>query len=99
MIRQRPRSTRTYTLFPHTTLFRSPRTSTGLYPKAAEARTIPICRTLFASAGLLISLAVAAVPARASLEGGQEEALHDYVRARLADDAGDRKSTRLNSSH
>src|SRR3546814_10122609 len=42
----------------------------------------------FASSGLLISLAVAAVPARASLEGGQEEALHDYARARLADDAG-----------
>lgn len=31
---------------------------------------------------------MAAVPARASLEGGQEEALHDYARARLADDAG-----------
>src|SRR3546814_9668056 len=64
------------------------RTSNGLYPKAAEARISPICRPLFSSSGLLISVAVAAVPARASLEGGQEEALHDYARARLADDAG-----------
>src|SRR3546814_8554291 len=33
MIRRPPRSTRTDTLFPYTTLFRSPRTSCG-YPKA-----------------------------------------------------------------
>src|SRR3546814_4828273 len=36
MIRRPPRSTRTDTLFPYTTLFRSPRPRRASYPRAAE---------------------------------------------------------------
>src|SRR3546814_20975760 len=42
MIRRPPRSTRTYTLFPYTTLFRSP-VSDG-YARSARATTIALAR-------------------------------------------------------
>src|SRR3546814_14281079 len=81
MIRRPPRSTRTDTLFPYTTLFRSdaefprPRIGFGL-EQAITARPA------------LIS------PIRRVVEVHElREELH------LLDDAVDRKSTRLNSSH
>src|SRR3546814_13509963 len=83
MIRRPPRSTRTDTLFPYTTLFRS--------PGRREA---------------------SAASGRASMDQGGTQALADHLIAlvdqpvREGDDAcvragfaGDRKSTRLNSSH
>src|SRR3546814_10168098 len=51
MIRRPPRSTRTDTLFPYTTLFRSPSASTrspvwtALTPVVLEARTLEIARS------------------------------------------------------
>src|SRR3546814_9768193 len=43
MIRRPPRSTRTDTLFPYTTLFRSPPTAAASAAAAARARTLRAC--------------------------------------------------------
>src|SRR3546814_16447295 len=93
MIRRPPRSTRTDTLFPYTTLFRS---------------IIPIGKLRRPVSLFLAVVALAAPPAMAATDGSAE-ALDAFVRARLAEEAGnpaaslsalrDRKSTRLNSSH
>src|SRR3546814_13703485 len=101
MIRPPPRSTRTYTLFPYTTRFRS-----------ASAR-LPICRSFscasapFAPAGetLLAGL-------RRHVDGGkrlsikrdvllrrQEPSSAAWTRLLPSQEHVDRKSTRLNSSH
>src|SRR3546814_17460662 len=79
MIRQPPRSTRTDTLFPYTTLFRS-------RPEGAA-------RALEASAG----------HGRRRSRRGNGRAVRENCLPRLIEGqhgtAGDRKSTRLNSSH
>src|SRR3546814_3654275 len=108
MIRRPPRSTRTDTLFPYTTLFRSFRRRHGLdrdrhegVAGAAQFRTLAEihARLLDREARL-----VEAAGDRVELdpEGGHRPAM-DHVGGggdeadRHAD--GDRKSTRLNSSH
>src|SRR3546814_16453659 len=94
MIRRPPRSTRTDTLFPYTTLFRSqgiPLNPNGLSPApcprmagkgAAMASFHLAVKTIGRSAG---RSATAAAAYRAGVE--------------ITDERTDRKSTRLNSSH
>src|SRR3546814_12671783 len=81
MIRRPPRSTRTYTLFPYTTLFRSPPRQAaheigGTVDRVDHPQRIGVATT---TAAFLAQDAVMG-------EGGQQP-------------RGDRKSTRLNSSH
>src|SRR3546814_4770730 len=105
MIRRPPRSTRTDTRFPYTTLFRSP----GLGEGADEAR---------AHVGLLGEAAADAQEAERAIVGAATDGGVDLDGATVALDdqrhlvaaallheradvfeAQDRKSTRLNSSH
>src|SRR3546814_20964099 len=90
MIRRPPRSTRTDTLFPYTTLFRS-RSSEGPPSCAGPGRTPPMWKTTMSMLGACALLAAcgpgqeaAAPPA----EPGYQKVLQQ-----------DRKSTRLNSRH
>src|SRR3546814_11528085 len=97
MIRRPPRSTRTDTLFPYTTLFRS--------------RCLDGGRAALAGAdadGLLDradeDLAVADAPGMGGLLDGLHRALdqvvlQDDLDLHLGQEIEDRKSTRLNSSH
>src|SRR3546814_12314571 len=78
MIRRPPRSTRTDTLFPYTTLFRS----------LAVAILVGV-----GGVGTAVVI-TGAVFARQTIEFGRPHQFHRYYRA-----LGDRKSTRLNSSH
>src|SRR3546814_7385479 len=103
MIRRPPRSTRTDTLFPYTTLFRSTaqldflRFPLGALPKARV-------REIAAELGL----GVAAKPDSQDIcfvPDGDYATLVKKLRPEadasgdIVDEAGDRKSTRLNSSH
>src|SRR3546814_13199281 len=91
MIRRPPRSTRTYTLFPYTTLFRSQKTallSGATVSHSGRSITVPpatraACWHLISTSAWLLKSTVVGV-------GG--------VSLWLAL-PGDRKSTRLNSSH
>src|SRR3546814_14417728 len=98
MIRRPPRSTRTYTLFPYTALFRS-RCLAVLVDIAADVflaervEAPEVHRNLVADLAdepfiLLERHPVARAPAMVAVAGGVE-----------LDHALDRKSTRLNSSH
>src|SRR3546814_13270205 len=99
MIRRPPRSTRTDTLFPYTTLFRSPR----------QPRRVPALRAGVPSsrrAGQAGEAGGVAVGAEALREAGTapqaaERAEHLDLRSHGAAQVSpaDRKSTRLNSSH
>src|SRR3546814_15133919 len=97
MIRRPPRSTRTYTLFPYTTLFRSHR---RLARRPAAALGIEMTTDLQTTID-------AAWDARDTLGVTTRGPVREAVEAALAglDDgslrvaARDRKSTRLNSSH
>src|SRR3712207_7454831 len=91
MIRRPPRST----LFPYTTLFRSPRRQTRRGGEALIDREI--ARMLETSAAT-----VQRVRERfyeGGLEAALERSLPDRVYKRSLDGRADRKSTRLNSSH
>src|SRR3546814_21149634 len=107
MIRRQPRSTRTDTLFPYTTLFRS-----DAPPAAALALAVIGCLLLFAPAGLPLRTAGALCllpllwPPAHTPRGGLEVSVLDVgqglaVLVRTAHHSLllDRKSTRLNSSH
>src|SRR3546814_19534377 len=98
MIRRPPRSTRTDTLFPYTTLFRSRIERSGAPPSHIMG-TIHIADPR-----------VRALPApiREAFEGSEQAAFELLMtpedgeviaRRRVPDDSEDRKSTRLNSSH
>src|SRR3546814_3353164 len=102
MIRRPPRSTRTDTLFPYTTLFRSP----GTRPLEAHARGQAIAASEDIIGGRI------GVPrvqrGRADIVADQRRILVEQIldRQREREDLGDlgpvrqdRKSTRLNSSH
>src|SRR3546814_7371633 len=110
MIRRPPRSTRTDTLFPYTTLFRSDR---GAQPRTAGRAAVPGSPARLGETDALVAsvqsgsrrLAPGAPPLRS-----RRPALRSVPRyrqavfLRLFPDAGyhagtDRKSTRLNSSH
>src|SRR3546814_10966537 len=100
MIRRPPRSTRTDTLFPYTTLFRSARGSMVLDIGGGTSEVA------------VISLNGIVYAASARIGGDKfDEAIINYVRRnygiligeataeRIKKEIGDRKSTRLNSSH
>src|SRR3546814_13685673 len=101
MIRRPPRSTRTDTLFPYTTLFRS-RAGSRVAIHDGDQR---LTWTLFARrveglARYLADRGVApGVPVALWLPNGIDYLTGIFALARLAAPAVDRKSTRLNSSH
>src|SRR3546814_11404929 len=93
MIRRPPRSTRTYTLFPYTTLFRSPHQEFGERHRPDETEQGDDQRRLEIGGA-----------AGANAEQQQEQHPVDVERVEsehpvLGARALDRKSTRLNSSH
>src|SRR3546814_4303495 len=98
MIRRPPRSTRTDTLFPYTTLFRSVRRWRG-FARPALGRT-PHAAGIVHAPARSVPLRPVGDPRRARSENAGAVA---HGRARRSDrgtDAeADRKSTRLNSSH
>src|SRR3546814_5335319 len=116
MIRRPPRSTRTDTLFPYTTLFRSTRESAMTTKNAAASRRKPL---LILATAIFIAIGVAYAIWWFLFASGYESTEDAYVHGNLvqvtsqipgtviaigADDTqtvskGDRKSTRLNSSH
>src|SRR3546814_13419888 len=103
MIRRPPRSTRTDTLFPYTTLFRSFLVSgqlCGDVRRAAGDRGLDALLVL-AMAELHQRLLVQAQPRDVALLGGahQRGRRRAQCAALRVADAVDRKSTRLNSSH
>src|SRR3546814_12051966 len=100
MIRRPPRSTRTDTLFPYTTRFRSERTTPALGFDHDMAVAITAAVVALAAGGAL------------GLGGGEQQEVRHVLApvlagGGLADEVGpaqcrqdrDRKSTRLNSSH
>src|SRR3546814_12846469 len=103
MIRRPPRSTRTDTLFPYTTLFRSDDAREDLVEHLVEA--VEQALVLHVDrAGQVIELFGAAVD-HLAVEGFEQhqmlfEARGNARGAKLVEEAEkDRKSTRLNSSH
>src|SRR3546814_8135333 len=112
MIRRAPRSIRTDTLFPYTTLFRSEPSGVGLHLVVISHPPVPLCIVL-GEAGIDTAFAIPAlglempgqrlVLQRHALAHRAARITHDLrpgVRVVLLDDARrDRKSTRLNSSH
>src|SRR3546814_15279491 len=99
MLRRPPRSTRTDTLFPYTTLFRSNRPVAGATLGALRGGRL---------AEHLLPLRRRPVPRDALAAAARDRELHPLRQARLRPAAGghrgaayrlDRKSTRLNSSH
>src|SRR3546814_10638039 len=108
MIRRPPKSTRTDTLFPSTTLFRS----TRLIELIHRAIPYPVFLITSDEGGLTLSAAhkrkaqneagrvvVEGVVAAAGLHLDGADAMQTAFLASLALAAQDRKSTRLNSSH
>src|SRR3546814_10973658 len=97
MIRRPPRSTRTDTLFPYTTLFRSPvKLEARHFQRQAGRQPAPVPDRR----GLAIAIALAEhhiVNPRRIDPAALDQRLEDH-RAQLPG-AQDRKSTRLNSSH
>src|SRR3546814_20822944 len=86
MIRRPPRSTRTDTLFPYTTLFRSDTDNAGSGPRGPLLPGRPRDR-----------LSIPAVPG--AVTGGNAAAGLAAAGHGHRGHPGDRKSTRLNSSH
>src|SRR3546814_16374433 len=98
MIRRPPRSTRTDTLFPYTTLFRS--RAVRVSEKSAVDALVPRLETV----GVAVDETVAELTARAVTTGFSRFPVYDgdldqIVGVSHVKDALDRKSTRLNSSH
>src|SRR3546814_20005729 len=101
MIRRPPRSTRTDTLFPYTTLFRSHgpsdarafmRTFLARYARRSDRSVI-----MFPSAVTLPEL-VSAIKERPDILLGIQN-IHWEDKGAFTGETSDRKSTRLNSSH
>src|SRR3546814_14029786 len=101
MIRRPPRSTRTETLFPYTTLFRSNARDAAKRNARGERAEDAGCARLLDHARFALLLAAALDPqevARIEQEGArQSEQEIGPAHGRAAE--ADRKSTRLNSSH
>src|SRR3546814_11080320 len=101
MIRRPPRSTRTDTLFPYTTLFRSssilaaPTTLSLLYENASAATSRGRPASIL-HADSRHEWITSPIP---SLNREMEEVLYGRTGMDDGRDLGDRKSTRLNSSH
>src|SRR3546814_13301625 len=108
MIRRPPRSTRTDTLFPYTTLFRSKWVTPGIFGGFSRLGLVEVdavAQTNDAAAtgspfGAAISVAPAVNPNAAAVQvnraGGVTRAI---VAPAIGRDLLDRKSTRLNSGH
>src|SRR3546814_7718675 len=108
MIRLPPRSTRTDTLFPYTTLFRSHRDlafGAALAEAAGHQDAVHVLELLDRAVALEDP---GVQPGHVDLHIVGDAAVREGLRQRLvgveqahvlADDAEDRKSTRLNSSH
>src|SRR3546814_18868935 len=95
MIRRPPRSTRTDTLFPYTTLFRSPRAP---YPRSARMTEMLTITPLDGEGDFAAYCARPEGTPRAAIIVIQEIfGVNAGVRRKC--DRLDRKSTRLNSSH
>src|SRR3546814_4369940 len=105
MIRRPPRSTRTDTLFPYTTLFRS--IVLQLPARRAPRLTIERHPRLLRRPAAFLEVARRAgggdiLPRRAPAQPARHDMIESQILARsaiLAREAVDRKSTRLNSSH
>src|SRR3546814_3771902 len=99
MIRRPPRSTRTDTLFPYTTLFRSAASSS-----ATAAINRLVVQRIFVSPGCerLDAAPQPVIPRRVAAAYNAMAAAFDTLRLSIADEIGsrarDRKSTRLHSS-
>src|SRR3546814_19608455 len=96
MIRPPPRSTRTYTLFPYTTLFRS-----GGIGGEGDALLLGELRDDAEADAQDCDDGVAAMPGHHRLAdiGREFQLVLDVLRREAQAAAEDRKSTRLNSSH
>src|SRR3546814_2756703 len=92
MRRRPPRSTRTDTLFPYTTLFRSP-----WWTLLPGRRCLRDPRDLYAAGRSQVLLRHPS--ARQRRLAREDRASADTARGTAFADQGDRKSTRLNSSH
>src|SRR3546814_5340954 len=121
MIRRPPRSTRTDTLFPYTTLFRSEELAEGVAAarelveiaadvvgdpqvvgvvRRAVAEAAPVVALGEVVGGAVLDLGGRHAEVQARIVGEVEAAAHlGLVDFRLHVAVGDRKSTRLNSSH
>src|SRR3546814_13342978 len=100
MIRRPPRSTRTDTLFPYTTLFRS--------LKKAQDSYVAIKHLVNSASSSQINLIQAQLDRKSAAlnllgqqldEAGRSDAAVFQTTLRYVDIGEDRKSTRLNSSH
>src|SRR3546814_12817095 len=92
MIRRPPRSTRTDTLFPYTTLFRSD-LADGEFGQVAGGRRD-------GGSGVLQAANLCYTPAAVNVRAGKDRRTRGPAGREVSDASpGDRKSTRLNSSH
>src|SRR3546814_8060543 len=101
MIRRPPRSTRTDTLFPYTTLFRSPFHLAGVAAQAGILRQIDAIALAAQVEGRLVFLAglgLHRVPAHVAAPRHVSPPLF-FGAAMAWASRSDRKSTRLNTSH
>src|SRR3546814_15306294 len=107
MIRRPPRSTRTDTLFPYTTLFRSPAVEVDLCGHATLATAWVIFNKLdgsrsridFATRSGTLTVVQDGESGRLAMDFPSRDAAPVDPEAGLVAAMGDRKSTRLNSSH
>src|SRR3546814_20599508 len=98
MIRRPPRSTRTDTLFPYTTLFRAPGQDPGADRRDARRTGLHVGGEDSGATGRALWSAGQDVRDRPRLRTAPRAAAGLLGRARL-ERRPDRKSTRLNSSH
>src|SRR3546814_13772230 len=97
MIRRPPSTTRTYTLFPYTTLFRSDRIAGEfLDPQTFDRTRTLLTKLLAPRRGQRGEEIVEAAIARV---GEMELDIAAHEPTRILEQRQDRKSTRLNSSH
>src|SRR3546814_5262696 len=102
MIRRPPRSTRTDTLFPYTTLFRSPGRADAVLFGGQHTIAAPLRITAVAAADEAVEIDRCAAREGQDdifVEVGQVDVERDVHAADVVIVDEDRKSTRLNSSH
>src|SRR3546814_5469100 len=106
MIRRPPRSTRTDTLFPYTTLFRSAGVKATIWHNPRCSKSRAALAILEAAPGVEVDVVeyLKTPPSRAEIEAVLKKAgvrPSEAVRRGEGEQppTGDRKSTRLNSSH
>src|SRR3546814_14236355 len=97
MIRRPPRSTRTDTLFPYTTLFRSPADDHPHHLIGAFEDTMDAQVTPEALDRIVLEVTVAAKHLQRAVHHRRSGVARHHLGH--GGKAGDRKSTRLNSSH